>query len=70
MNTLEEHRTLLNKDVSFKYGNVDVTGTLDFVGRSEIADLFGSDYITYTISRTPYRVYNVERVNLTEFEHD
>jgi len=70
MNTLDEHKKLLNKDVSFKYGKIDVTGTLDFVGKSEIADLFDSDYITYTISRTPYRVYDILQVRIKEFEYD
>mgnify|MGYP001566856582 CR=1 FL=1 len=46
----------LNKEVNFLFKNVNVSGTLVFIGRSQLSLLTGSTYITCTINRTPYRI--------------
>jgi len=61
---IKKYKKLLNKEVDFKYEKTHYVGTLAFVGVSPLAKANKSEYYTFTINRTPVRVYDITKVKI------
>lgn len=61
MNDIEQQikklrRLYVGNVCNIKYSKFDITGCINFIGRSPLSELTGSTYITITCDRFPIRV--------------